>query len=231
MRLCAIIVAAGRGNRMGSPTPKALLPVAGEPMLLHSLRTFIGIPQLASIIVVVAADQVAATQGLLRDCSEVSVPIRIVCGGAERQDSVRAGLDEVDDAVDLVLIHDAARPFISLATVQACIAAAAIHGAAIVAIPAQDTVKIVGADRQIEQTVERTRVWLAQTPQVFRTQWLRDAYARATCDGHLATDDAALVERIGHTVRVVPGDSDNRKLTTAADLPWAEWYAARRARG
>ena len=132
----------------------------------------------------------------------------------------------------LLLVHDAARPFVSLECVEACVAAAATHGAAIAAVAAHDTVKLADPDSVIIETLDRRRIWLAQTPQVFRTDLLREAYQRARSDGFVATDDAALVERLGHAVRIVPGESTNRKITTPDDLRWAEWYLqARGERG
>lgn len=223
MDISAIIVAAGRGTRMGGATAKAFLPLAGQPMLLYSLRTLSGVSGLRSMVVVAAPAQVATARQLVADHGPWAVVIHVAAGGVERQDSVAAGFAMVDSGVDLVIVHDAARPFVSSACVHACVAAAA-SGAAIVALPARDTVKVVDAERKILQTLDRTTLWLAQTPQVFRASWLREAYERARRDGYVGTDDAALVERTGRTVRVVPGEETNRKITTPEDLRWAEWY-------
>jgi 2-C-methyl-D-erythritol 4-phosphate cytidylyltransferase len=224
VNISAIVVAAGRGTRMGMQTAKALLPLGGVPMAVHSLHTLAAVPGLNSIILVVGTDHRQAAADMLERSVPWPIPIHLITGGAERQDSVAAGLASVDPTVDLVIVHDAARPFVSLSCVHACVQAAAGSGAAIVAVPAHDTVKQVGPDRTIVATLDRRSIWLAQTPQVFRTHLLREAYAQAARDGYIATDDAALVERIGAKVFVVPGESTNRKITTPDDLRWAEWY-------
>jgi 2-C-methyl-D-erythritol 4-phosphate cytidylyltransferase len=139
---------------------------------------------------------------------------------------VRMGLAAIEDA-DLIAVHDAARPFVTADAVARVIAAAAEAGGAILALPASDTVKEVDEAREIRATLDRRRLWLAQTPQVFRLDLLRAAHARAQLDRLTATDDAALVERLGVGVRVVPCDSSNRKITTPEDLLWAEWQLAR----
>jgi len=223
MHISAIVVAAGRGTRIGGGTPKAFVALGGTPMVVYGLRTLARLPNLASLILVVPAADRERAQEILEQYGPWPVAIRITPGGAERQDSVAAGLALVDGRAELVLVHDAARPFISLTTATACVAAAAAHGAAIVALPAHDTVK-VAEDHRITHTLDRQRIWLAQTPQVFRTELLREAYAKAQHDRVAATDDAALVEHLGHTVHIVPGESTNRKITTPEDLRWAEWH-------
>ena len=228
MHISAIVVAAGRGTRMDRETAKAFLPVGGVPMAAYSLRTVAAVPGLTSIILVVAAENQPAAAEMVERSAPWPIPIHIVAGGAERQDSVAAGLASVGASIDLVIVHDAARPFVSLACVTACVQAAASSGAAIVAVPAHDTVKQVGPDAVITATLDRRGIWLAQTPQVFRSTLLRRAYTQAARDGCIATDDAALVERLGEKVRVVPGESTNRKITTPDDLRWAEWYLQHR---
>lgn len=193
-------------------------------MVLYSLRTLACVPGLHAIVLVVASDQLARAKDLLAQSGPWSVPIELCAGGAARQDSVAAGLMRVDAAAEFVIVHDAARPFVSLACIQACLEAAAASGAAIAAMPARDTIKLVGANGAVEQTLDRTAIWLAQTPQVFRTTLLRQAYELTSRDADVATDDAALVERLGATVRVVPGEWANQKITTPQDLEWAEWY-------
>ena len=208
---------------MRTPTGKAFLQLAGQPLASYALRTLYHLPSLISVALVVAADQEGAAAELLGQTGPPPVPIRITRGGEERQDSVAAGLAVVDPAADIVLVHDAARPFVSLACMQACVAAAAACGAAIAALPATDTVKLVDAET-IVRTIDRQTIWLAQTPQVFRTEVLRQAVAQAQRDGFAATDDAAVVEHLGVPVRVVRGEATNRKITTPEDLQWAEWY-------
>ena len=194
-------------------------------MLVYSLHTLSILPEVTAIVLVVAADERREAETIVDARAPWRVPIRIAMGGAERQHSVAAGLAAVDVDADLVLVHDAARPFVTPDCVSACVAAAASTGAAIAAVPATDTVKVTDAEGWIVETPDRSRLWLAQTPQVFRTALLREAYCRAAEDERVATDDAALVEELGHRVRVVPGNPQNRKVTTPDDLRWADWYA------
>jgi len=208
---------------MGAPLAKAFLPLGGQPMLVHSLRTISQADGVTSIVLVVAADEIQRATQVVATSTPWQVPIELTPGGTERQDSVAAGLAAIPRASDLVLVHDAARPFVSTTCVNACVAAAQATGAAIVAVPANDTVKVVGEEGTIARTLDRRTIWLAQTPQVFRTPLLREAYNRARRDGYAATDDAALVERLGVPVRIIEGDARNRKITTAEDLSWAEW--------
>lgn len=211
---------------MGGPRPKAFLPLAGTPLFAYSLRTLSTVPSLESIMLVVAADWREPAQSIVAQEKGLGVDVRIVAGGDERQHSVRAGLGCVGEA-DLIIVHDAARPFASKALYSKCIEAAAETGAAIAALPAHDTVKLAAPGEIIKATVDRTTVWLAQTPQVFRLDLLRRAYESAEAEGFVGTDEASLVERLGHSVRLVSGEANNRKLTTRDDLVWAEWYASR----
>jgi len=220
MNVVAVIVAGGPGKRLGADRPKALVEIGGVPLFLRSLRAVLAAPAVTSAVVVVPAGHEAEFEARLRG-EPSRCPVTLVTGGAERQDSVRAGLAAAGDA-DLIAVHDAARPFVTAALVEEAIAAAAKHGAAVVAVPASDTVKQVHPEGWIEATPAREHLWLAQTPQVFRAELLREAHARAASDGYVGTDDAALVERLGARVYVVRGSDGNRKITTAADLRWAE---------
>jgi 2-C-methyl-D-erythritol 4-phosphate cytidylyltransferase len=227
MRSSVIVVAAGSGTRTGAATAKAFLPVGGTPMLIYPLRTLTRLADVTALILVVGSDYLGRAREVLERYGPWPVTIKLACGGAQRQDSVAAGLALVEAPGELVIVHDAARPFVSLATAEACVAAAAVHGAAIVAVPARDTVKL-GDRGVITQTLDRERIWLAQTPQAFAVATLREAYAQARRERVVATDDAALVERLGVLVRIVPGESTNRKVTTPEDLQWAESYLATR---
>jgi 2-C-methyl-D-erythritol 4-phosphate cytidylyltransferase len=208
---------------MRAATAKAFLELAGTPMAVYALRTLSRVADVESIVLVISTEQEARVRQIIQRFGPWPSPVQLVPGGVERQDSVAAGLTLVQ-AADLVLVHDAARPFVSPACVQACVDTAATHGAAIAAVAAHDTVKLVGPDSVIAETLDRSRVWLAQTPQVFRAALLREAYAKATRDGYVGTDDAELVERLGHSVRIVPGEPTNLKITTPDDLQWAGWY-------
>ncbi len=221
-----ILVAAGPGSRLGADRPKALVELAGRSLLSHALDSIgraeearPGHPAIDSIVVVAPGTHLAE----VRDAVAKRKGCTVVAGGAERQDSVRAGL-EACAAAEIAVVHDAARPFLTAATLASVIEAAAIHGAAIAALPAVDTVKIVDRHHRVESTPARERVWLAQTPQAFRRRVLVEAHA-ASHDSS-ATDDAALVEAGGGRVQVVRGDPMTRKITTPDDLRWAEWVLA-----
>jgi 2-C-methyl-D-erythritol 4-phosphate cytidylyltransferase len=220
----AIIVAAGPGHRLGAGLPKGLVEVGGVPLLVRALRALLAAPSITAAIVVGPPGDLERVRSLVDASGPWRCPVTVVAGGAERQESVRNGLAAVAAAA-LVAIHDAARPFVSAAVVEAAIEGAARHGAAIVGTPATDTIKQVHDDGWIEATPPRQRMWLAQTPQVFRTDLIRAAHARGA-SGAGATDDAMLVEQLGTRVYVVAGNPENRKITTSDDLRWAEWLLA-----
>jgi 2-C-methyl-D-erythritol 4-phosphate cytidylyltransferase len=220
----AVIVAAGPGRRLGAGVPKAFVELAGTPLVVHSLRALLNAPSIDSAVVVVSPTCVENARQVLDRHGPWRCSPTVTAGGAERRDSVRSGLSAVGSA-ELIAIHDAARPFVSPDAVEAAIAAAARHGAAIVGAPATDTVKQVHPDGWIELTPPRQRLWLAQTPQVFRAALIRAAHAQTSVSND-ATDDAMLVEQLGARVYVVPGNPENRKITTPEDLQWAEWVLA-----
>ena len=213
--ITAIIPAAGRGQRMGADRPKQYLPLGGQPILWHVLSRLEASPLVTDIVLVVRREDMDYCR---RELSESKVAA-IVPGGAERSESVYRGLQET--CADMVLVHDAVRPFISEELLERVVAATREHGAALPALPVVETIKEVADDRVVG-TPQRERLWQAQTPQGFERELLLRAYHAAGTDV-VATDDAALVERLGHAVYVVPGEADNRKLTTPEDLAWAEW--------
>lgn len=224
MKTAAIIVAAGRGRRMASSLPKVFLPLAGRTILARSVGAFLHHARISRVVIAVA-DQPAARRALGDDGGSV----RLVAGGEHRQDSVLSGLDAIGD-VDIVLVHDAARPLVEPALIDAVIDAAAEFGAAVPLTPVAATVKRFGDDRFVTATVPRETLGLAQTPQGFRTDLLRRAFESSSPDDP-ATDDAALVERLGVRVRVVEGSSRNIKITVPADLALAEALLAGADRG
>lgn len=215
MKTAVIIVAAGRGRRMGASRPKVLLPLAGRPVLAWSVATFLRHPLIARVVIA-AADEAAARRALGGDAGRV----QLVSGGERRQDSVRNGLAAAGE-VDIVLVHDAARPLVEPSLIAAVIEAAAEFGAAVPLTPVAATVKRAGRDGFVAATVPRDDLGLAQTPQGFRAELLRRAFASAPPD-EPATDDATLVERLGVPVRVVEGSPRNIKITVPADLVLAE---------
>ena len=227
METRAIIVAAGRGERMGAGAPKAFRPVAGVPMLVRSAHAFDAASSVSAIAVVVPADRIDDTRELLHGLSK---PVTVVAGGERRQDSVRRGLAALPAGFDgIVLVHDAARPLVDAALIDA-VAEAAIHaGAAIPVLALADTIKHI-ENGIVRATVDRDELGAAQTPQGFAVALLREAYENAEREGAVLTDEAMAVERMGRPVRAVPGSARNRKITTADDLAWAEDLLARGVR-
>jgi 2-C-methyl-D-erythritol 4-phosphate cytidylyltransferase len=221
MRVNAILVAAGKGERMGTPIPKPFLSLAGVPLFIHTLRSVTRSALVNTVILVIAPEQEILCHNLLERHNQFDVPIVCVHGGQERQDSVRLGLAALEPSCEVVVIHDAARPFVSAELIDQSIAVAAEVGGALVALPVQDTIKRV-KEGVVVATVPRQELWLAQTPQTFRVPLIRAAHARAQAEGVQATDDAALLEWSGGTVKVVAGDTRNFKVTTREDFQLAE---------
>jgi 2-C-methyl-D-erythritol 4-phosphate cytidylyltransferase len=220
MHVTAIVPAAGGGTRLAGDLPKQYLPLEGIPLLARTLQALRASGRMDHLILVVPPGHEARCRteilgrfGLHADA--------VVPGGADRQASVFAGLCQIPEGTDLVLVHDGARPFIAAEVIQAAVSVAAEVGAAVVAIPVTDTIKVARPDGSVKETLERGRLWAAQTPQVFRAALLRDAHRQALQDGFRSTDDSALVERLGHPVRLVPGSPENLKITTTADLALA----------
>ena len=214
MSVAAIIVAAGRGARLGGAQPKQLIDLAGRTLLRRSVAAFDAHPGVGSLVVVLPDELVADGPSHV---GATARPCRYIAGGARRQDSVRAGLAAVEAQADVVLVHDAARPFVSGEVITRVIAGASAHGAAIPALQAQDTVKrVASGTRVVAATIPREEIWLAQTPQGFRRPVLEAAVALG--ETVEATDEAMLAERAGVPVAVVDGDPANFKITTAEDL-------------
>ena len=217
MSVLVIIPAAGSGTRFGGEIPKQFLPLAGKPLLLHSVERFFLDERVDQVVVAVAEALLANTKQTER--------ARFVAGGATRQQSVLRALDAAGDGWDIVAVHDAVRPFFSTATFHALLDAANEVGAAIPALPVSDTIHIT-RDSIIESTPDRASLAAAQTPQCFRYDILREALERAVTDGIEGTDEAALATRYGHAVRVLPGDPLNFKITHADDMARAEQIVA-----
>jgi len=218
MKASALIPAAGRGERLGRGSNKAFVEVAGRPLLAHTLSIFQACEPIDEIVIVTGRDEIEPARRLAGrfGISKVSA---VVVGGEHRQESVKAGLKRV--TCEIVAIHDAARPMITVEIIERSIEAAARVGACIVAVPVIDTIKSC-EDGFVERTIDRARLYSVQTPQTFRTEMIKTAYERAFADGHYATDDSALIERLGGTVEIVEGSYDNIKITTPFDLDLAE---------
>jgi 2-C-methyl-D-erythritol 4-phosphate cytidylyltransferase len=222
-----VIVAAGQGARLGGETPKQFRAVGGVPMLLRAIRPFAAHPEVSGLAVVLPADVAAAPPSWLQELSGPA--LRLVAGGAERSDSAMAGVAALAPECVIVLVHDAARPFVDQAIIDAVVARAREGKGAVPAVPVGDTLKEAAAPERggaIARTVPRDGLWRAQTPQGFPRPMLERAYAAARSQGRGATDDAALVEATGAPVTLVPGSEQNIKVTTAVDFRLAEWMAS-----
>ncbi|WNR44307.1 2-C-methyl-D-erythritol 4-phosphate cytidylyltransferase [Paenibacillus roseipurpureus] len=220
-KLGVIIVAAGRGSRMGTAESKQYLQLGQKPILVHTLQLFQNIHEVDNIVLVVGADDVSRCDGYV--ASYGLSKVTCVAGGAERQDSVRRGLAHLQAGTEWVLVHDGVRPFVTQEQVFLCLAKAQEAGAAVLAVPVKDTIKVVDTEKRIQSTPDRRSLWAIQTPQAFRHALLQEAHELAVRDEFMGTDDAMLVERMGTVVHVVEGDYYNIKITTPEDLPWAEW--------
>ncbi len=222
----AIVPAAGRGVRMGKDRPKQFLEVSSKPILLHTLQALSKADFLSGIILAVPRDYMSEAERLAEECvlpSKGDFRIRVVAGGAERQDSVYNALMALPEDCEWVLIHDGVRPMVTSELLEKTLAAARKTGAAIAAVPATDTVKRVSQGRVVE-TLSRDSIWMVQTPQGFRKRDLLAAYEEARKRGWSATDDAGLMERLGAPVEVIEGDRFNIKVTTPEDLRIAELF-------
>jgi len=223
MRVNAVIVAAGKGRRMGDDIAKPFLLVGNRPVILHTLGRFAETQTVRRVIVVAAEKELSRYQDLIGSDSQLSC---LQCifqpGGLRRQDSVAQGLARLDPDCEVVVIHDGVRPFVSPQLIDRCVEAAFREGAVVVGVPVRSTIKIVSPDRHIRQTLPRGSLWEIQTPQVFRIEIIREAYARAAREGTEATDDAMLVELLGKSVTLLEGHPTNIKITVPEDLLLAE---------
>ena len=227
-RTVALVPAAGRGLRIGGPVPKQFLALGGQPLIVHTLRVLQASAVVDEIVLAVPETEIDYCRTQIVAAHRFTKVANVVSGGKERQDSVRHALEATDPGVSIVLVHDAVRPFVTAQMVDAVVGSAHKTGAAIVALPMRDTVKQVGEDRVIERTIDRRPLWLAQTPQAFRRDWLLDAHRKAQTEGIHATDDAYLIEWFGHAVSVVEGSGENIKVTRPEDLVIAEAILASR---
>lgn len=228
IRCAAVVPAAGSSSRMEG-RDKILLPLAEQPVLIHTLRALEQCTYITQIIVVTREDLIVPVGQLCRDCGLTKVS-RVITGGATRTHSVLAGVREVDESTPLVAIHDGARPLVSQAVLEAAILRASECGAAAPAVPVKDTVKRAH-DGLVEATLERSELFAVQTPQVFERSLIRAALAKALEDGATLTDDCSAVERLGIGVALTQGDYCNLKITTPEDMAVAEALLAWRENG
>jgi 2-C-methyl-D-erythritol 4-phosphate cytidylyltransferase len=233
MQVFVILPAAGLGTRMAGPQPKQFLALDGVPILIHSLRAYAAVPRVSAIFVAVRKNEIERVQAQIAEYGFAG-RVQVVEGGDTRQQSVSNALAALPaQPDDIVLVHDAVRPLIDTATIDRTIDAVAEHGAAIVGMPAVDTIKQVERTAHgaiITSTIPREYVVLAQTPQGFRYGLLQHAFAEAAADGFVGTDEASVVERAGNPVAVVHGSQVNLKITQPGDLELAEFYLRQRKR-
>ncbi len=229
MRVAAIIPAAGSGVRMRSRGPKALMPLRGKPIIIWSLEPFLNLPIFSDIVIACPSDSLDTIGKALKKEHSGEVPVRLVAGGNTRQESVANGLREISAACDLIAVHDGARPLLTEQLLLDVLNRANETGAAIAAVPCKDTVKRCDENGLVLETFDRSKLWLVQTPQCFRYDLLKSAHEKARREGHVATDDAALVENTNARVHIVMGSYENIKITTPEDIPFCEEILKRRS--
>ena len=218
MKTVAIVPAAGTGKRMEGGIYKQYLTLEGVPILVHALRKFEEAPSIDAVFLIVPTGDVDVIRRDMVDVHDLKKVRKVLPGGRERQDSVRAGIDALPGETEVVVIHDGVRPFVTVDLIRASVEGAREFGAVSLGVPVKDTVKSVEIGGWVEHTMERTKLWLTQTPQAFRREIIEGAYRRAFTEGFYGTDDASLVERMGVRVRMLPGIYENIKITTPGDL-------------
>jgi 2-C-methyl-D-erythritol 4-phosphate cytidylyltransferase len=223
--VAAVISAGGVGARLGARTPKQFLRLGTMPILAATVRHFARHPAVRAVVVAAPEAWVARARRILRPVV-TDATLTVVAGGRTRQDSVWLALGAAPEDAQIVVVHDGVRPFVTRRLIDAVVRAATTEGAAICGLPMTETVKRV-RDERVERTLDRSELWVVQTPQAFRADLLREAHEKARRDGVVGTDDGMLVERLGHPVRVVRGLVENVKITTPADLRRARLLAGR----
>jgi 2-C-methyl-D-erythritol 4-phosphate cytidylyltransferase len=231
MIAAALIPAAGRGQRMGLDVEKQFMPLAGKPLLAHTLGCFEATPGIDRIVVIVPPGREAFCAQEIVEVEGLRKVVHIVAGAETRQRSVTAGFRCLGENVDVVVIHDGARPFVTPSLIQTSIEVAFQHGSGIVAIRESDTLKRVSVEGTVIETVDRRDLWRAQTPQAFRRSILQRALAHAEGHNLNATDEALLVEALAWPVHIIPGSAWNFKVTTPDDFLLAELVLAQNAKG
>lgn len=226
MKAAAIITAGGLGKRFGTERadklPKQFIPLSGKPIIAHSIKSFDSSESISEIIVVVPDKWVEYTQQEVVDKFNLSKVSKIISGGDERQQSVEKGFLSISSKPDIIVVHDGVRPFVTVDLIEEVVSEAHRSGAAIAACPSTDTIKKSTPEQSIENTLPRQDIWLAQTPQAFKYDILKDAFETASEDGYLGTDESLLVERIGKDVKLVKSSKHNIKITTPEDIELGE---------
>lgn len=218
----AVIVAGGKGTRMNMGINKLYLDIKGRAILARTLDVFFACDSIDEVILVIGKDDEELCREKVMNRVNICKPFKLVIGGKERRDSVYNGIANMNKDSDIVVIHDGARPFITKDFIEESIKQAKIYGAVTLGVPAKDTIKIVGEDGFITSTPDRSCLWLTQTPQTFATNIIVQAYEFGCRNKIAATDDAMLVEKTGHKVKMIEGTYDNIKITTPEDMIFAE---------
>jgi len=225
MSICAVVPAGGTGTRMGGTVPKQFLELNGKPILYYTLKTLQDCGIISELILVVPEKEYdnACTDWL----GKPEIVTKVVVGGEKRQDSVYNGFCELSPQTEIVLVHDGVRPFLSHQMIQESVDAAREYGAAITAIPVNDTIKRVDDSGLVSQTVDREGLWRVQTPQVFRYELLQEAFKKANSEKFYGTDEGTLIEHLGKPVKVVEGSEQNIKITRPEDLRLSEIFISK----
>jgi 2-C-methyl-D-erythritol 4-phosphate cytidylyltransferase len=225
MSVCAVVPAGGTGTRMGGTVPKQFLELNGKPILYYTLKTLQDCGIISELILVVPEKEYdnACTDWL----GKPEIVTKVVVGGKKRQDSVYNGFCELSQKTEIVLVHDGVRPFLSHQMIQKSVDAAREYGAAITAIPVNDTIKRVDDSGLVSQTVDREGLWRVQTPQVFRYELLQEAFKKANSEKFYGTDEGTLIEHLGKPVKVVEGSEQNIKITRPEDLRLSEIFISK----
>jgi len=224
MKADAIIVSAGKGQRFMEGQKKQFHLLADRPILAHALDQFENCPLVRTTLLVVSEEDMDYTLKAIVEKYHYRKIAQIVPGGKRRQDSVKNGLDALAGGSEIIMIHDGVRPFVTRAMIEDSIHSAERFGAVILAMPVKDTIKMSNADGTVLKTLDRESLWQTQTPQTFKAEIIREAYAKAAQDGFWGTDDSSLVERLGVKVHILPGSYTNIKITTPEDLMLARVF-------
>ena len=225
MSVCAVVPAGGTGTRMGGTVPKQFLELDGKPILYYTLKTLQDCGIISELILVVPEKEYdnACTDWL----GKPEIVTKVVVGGEKRQDSVYNGFCELSPQTEIVLVHDGVRPFLSHQMIQESVDAAREYGAAITAIPVNDTIKRVDDSGMVSQTVDRDGLWRVQTPQVFRYELLQEAFKKANSEKFYGTDEGTLIEHLGKPIKVIEGSEQNIKITRPEDLRLSEIFISK----
>lgn len=224
MKVDAIIVSAGKGQRFMEGKKKQFSLLADKPILAHTLDQFETCPLIRSTLLVVGQEDMGYSLKEIVEKYEYKKIVQIIPGGKRRQDSVKNGIDALAKDVEIVVIHDGVRPFVTKAMIEDSIHSAERFGAVVLAMPVKETIKMAHPNGTVLKTLDREALWQIQTPQTFQAKLIKEAYSKATEDGFTGTDDASLVERLGVKVHILPGSYTNIKITTPEDLILADLF-------